>query len=172
MWDWIESRRPACRVGCTRASHCKPLSALTPFSVSTVVIVPLNQALDFSPCALSPVAWAGVVGGRPLKCERRSVALTFPSHPAFLVCLFPFHQVSAAFQKVFAETAFLLFGRWGAFLWRCHSGSLLKMKLPVDFPTPPQTLSFGLGRIIVWKGTFGKNRLLKGVADREDPGVQ
>lgn len=116
------------------------------------------------------VGWG--VGGRPLKCERRSVALTFPSHPAFLVCLFPFHQVSAAFQKVFAETAFLLFGRWGAFLWRCHSGSLLKMKLPVDFPTPPQTLSFGLGRIIVWKGTFGKNRLLKGVADRDDPGVQ
>lgn len=36
-----------------------------PFSVSTVVIVPLNHALDFSPCALSPVAWAGVLGAVP-----------------------------------------------------------------------------------------------------------
>jgi hypothetical protein len=99
----------------------------------------------------------------------RSVALTFPSLPTLLVVrFFPFHQVSAAFQKVFAETAFLLFRRWGACLWRCHSGSLLKMKLPFDFPTPPQTLSFGLGRIILGKGTFGKNRLLKGVADRDN----
>lgn len=107
-------------------------------------------------------------GGRPLKCERQSVALTFPSLAALLVCFFPFHQVSAAFQKVFAETAFLLFGRWGACLWRCHSGSLLKMKLPIDFLTPPQTLSFGLGRIILGKGTFGKSRLLQGIADRDD----
>lgn len=50
-----------------RAPHCKPLSTFTPFPVPTVVIVPLNHAPVFSPCALSPVAWAGVMWGTSLE---------------------------------------------------------------------------------------------------------
>lgn len=42
------------------------------------------------------------------------------------------------------------------------------MKLPIDLPAPPETLGFGLGKIIVGKGTFGKNTLLEGVADSDD----
>lgn len=42
------------------------------------------------------------------------------------------------------------------------------MKLPIDFPALPETSGFGLGKIIVVKGTFGKNTLLEGVADSDD----
>lgn len=109
-------------VGCEQASHCFPISAPTPFPFcgAAGLILPLSHTLDFSLCDCDEQPWAGVTGcvcvcvGVPLKCDHRPaiLSLSLPLTPQTPACSFlssPPGFLSAAFQNVFAETAFLLF---------------------------------------------------------------
>lgn len=68
--------------------------------------------------------------GVPLKCGHRPAILCLPLTPRTRACSFLSSLpgfLSAAFQNVFAETAFFTVQAFGAFRSRSHSISLLKI---------------------------------------------